>query len=141
MPKCVELLQQVNSGFELVKNWSTTSSLRRSSADQRVLSTPRLAFGSSPAGTNPLWSTKLVFEGCSGCNQVEGWRGYGGSNKLFSVEQNPFREKQLLKALALFERGLDRQVRGARQNALCECADLSKTAGSNPVELPQPRRD
>jgi len=45
---------------------------------------------------------------------VEGSRGYSGSNKLFSIERNPLLEKQLLKALTLFERGLHPQVRGAR---------------------------
>jgi hypothetical protein len=46
---------------------------------------------------------------------------YRGSNKAISVEHHSIRNEQLLKALPLFERRLHPQVRGARQNALCEC--------------------
>ena len=50
-------------------------------------------------------------------------RGYGGSNKSFSVERNPVREEQLLQPLLLIQRSLNPQVRRPRQNTFCEGED------------------
>jgi hypothetical protein len=49
--------------------------------------------------------------------------GCGGSTESLSVERNPFREEQLLQALAVVERRLDPQVCGARQDAFFERQD------------------
>ena len=48
---------------------------------------------------------------------------YPGSNKAIPVEHHTLRKEQLLQALPLVERRLHPQVRGARQNALCEGQD------------------
>jgi hypothetical protein len=48
---------------------------------------------------------------------AEGWRGYAGSNKPIFVKRDSVGKEQLLEPLALVERRLHPEVRGARQNA------------------------
>ena len=45
---------------------------------------------------------------------VEGWRGYGGSNKAVSVERDSLWKEELLEPLFLFERRLNPEIGGAR---------------------------
>ena len=45
---------------------------------------------------------------------VEGWRGYGGSNKAVSVKRDSFRKEQLLEPQALLERRLHPEIGGTR---------------------------
>jgi hypothetical protein len=62
---------------------------------------------------------------------AEGRCGYGGSNKAVSVERNSLGKEQLLEPLALFERRLYPQVRGARQNAFSERQEPSTSSSSS----------
>jgi hypothetical protein len=65
----------------------------------------------------------FIFTVLSGSQVLERVGGYGGSNKLFSVERDTLTEERLLQLLLLIERSLHPQVRRSRQNTLCERQD------------------
>jgi hypothetical protein len=80
-----------------------------------------------PAGdsvpTGWRWGRHFIFTALSGSQALERVGGYGGSNKLFSVERDTLTEERLLQLLLLIERSLHPQVRRSRQNTLCERQD------------------
>ena len=79
------------------------------------------ALGKMPAmGTIKLqccesrWGRHFILRAVNGGQVLERVGGYGGSNKLFSVERDTITEEQPLQPLLLIERGLHPQIRGSR---------------------------
>jgi sarcosine oxidase delta subunit len=60
------------------------------------------------------WGRHFILRARRGSQVIERVCGYGGSNKLFSVERNTITEEQLLQPLLLIERRLQPEIRRSR---------------------------
>lgn len=70
--------------------------------------------GAFPPSRTASWGRQIILRAVSDGYVSERVGGYPGSNKLFSVERNALRKKQLLKPLSLIQRSLHPQVRRSR---------------------------
>src|SRR5204863_3523568 len=66
------------------------------------------------SGTESRWGRHLILRALNDGQVIERVGGYGGSNKLFSVERDPLTEEQLLQSLLLIQRSLHPQVGRSR---------------------------
>jgi sarcosine oxidase delta subunit len=66
------------------------------------------------------WGRQFILRALNGGQVLERVGGYGGSNKLFSVERDTLTEEEVLQSLLLIQRSLHPQVGRSRQNTFCE---------------------